>query len=121
MLVLHQIYQAASQHAQENTKCAHFGCAAVTHDNEFVVVTNNKHRHAEMEALEQMKNVMDLFLVRLRKDGTPAMSKPCVDCLFVIKQRGIRNVHYTNEQGTMVTERAHDMVSTHRSKIKIIT
>ena len=50
---------------------------------------------------------LDLYVARYRKDGTPAISKPCVHCMKHIKAANLRRVYYVNEEG----EWAHLVVS----------
>lgn len=62
--------------------------------------------HAEMRALSKMPRSWDprkvrVHVQRFKKDGTLAMSKPCVDCQARLWQHGIeaRRVTFTNHEG----------------------
>lgn len=62
--------------------------------------------HAEMRALSKMPRSWDprkvrVHVQRFKKDGTLAMSKPCVDCQARLWQYGVeaRRVTFTNHEG----------------------
>lgn len=41
-----------------------------------------------------------LYVARvLRRDGSPAMAKPCPKCQKLIEIRGVEEVYFTNEEG----------------------
>lgn len=55
--------------------------------------------HAEISALigidaEKLKNSY-AFVYRERKDGKPAMAKPCEACELALRQAGVKRVYYT--------------------------
>lgn len=37
----------------------------------------------------------DMYVVRLKRDGTKALSKPCNLCMWVMKKHGVNKVFYT--------------------------
>lgn len=55
--------------------------------------------HAEVAALNNCRKVdlngATIFVARVLKDGSQAMSKPCADCQKQLKARGIKKVYYT--------------------------
>ena len=57
--------------------------------------------------------VLDLIIIRCRKDGTRAMAKPCVKCLPCIQSAGVRYIYYTDWEGKLVKELASEMITTH--------
>ena len=59
-------------------------------------------------------DTVDLLVVRMRKDKTVAIAKPCYDCLPIIQCLGIRYVYYTNRDGELVRESAANMTTEHR-------
>lgn len=77
--------------------------------------------HAEVHALALAKNVfyhtsvnwsdVSIYVYREWKDGTPAVSKPCVSCSKLIEDLGIRTVFYIDEQGRYVKERNYQLRS----------
>lgn len=62
----------------------------------------------------EKNNTLDLMVIRLLKDGSTAMAKPCYDCLPIIQLLDIRYVYYTNYQGELVRELASEMTTQHR-------
>ena len=59
-------------------------------------------------------NSFDLMVVRVRKDGTSAIARPCSDCMEILKLSGARFIYYTNEKGELMVEEASQMISTHK-------
>lgn len=56
--------------------------------------------HAEIAALRKAGNTKGarLYVARITKNGSPACAKPCPRCLNQIKQHGIKEVHYTDNE-----------------------
>lgn len=66
--------------------------------------------HAEMAALfsAKYKEVRggEAYVLRILKDGSHALAKPCSLCESMLKQAGIRKVHYTTDvPGLLKTEK----------------
>lgn len=61
--------------------------------------------HAEVHALLKCKNLdidwrrVNLFVYRIKKDGTRGMAKPCEACQALIRNMGIREVYYSTARG----------------------
>lgn len=53
--------------------------------------------HAEMDALWKVapKSDLHLVVVRVLRDGSPALSKPCQACARALARMGVRKVTYT--------------------------
>jgi deoxycytidylate deaminase len=66
-------------------------------DNEFHTL------HAELKAIinAQTRNLYntDIYVYRQLKDGSPALSYPCKNCINAIKSLGIKNIYYTTNGG----------------------
>ena len=115
---------AKSMSKLSDSKRQHIGCVAVdgkrilssacnsekTHPlqqkyNYFRGVYNYPHRvHAEVKCLSVLIGRKDidfsrisLYIYREHKNGDLALSKPCLACARLIKDLGIRNVHYTGD------------------------
>jgi deoxycytidylate deaminase len=62
--------------------------------------------HAELVCLKPLidhhdidfKHV-DLYVYRADKQGVPLLARPCPSCMQLIKDLGIRNIYYTNNNG----------------------
>ena len=61
--------------------------------------------HAEVHALLKCKNLdidwrrVNLFVYRIKKDGTRGIAKPCEACEALIRSMGIREVYYSTAKG----------------------
>lgn len=64
--------------------------------------------HAEIRALSKLinkHNVDDdmrrvhIYVYRELKDGTIAMARPCAACMAMIKDMGIKHIHYSTPDG----------------------
>jgi len=54
--------------------------------------------HAEVAALLKVKDwskAHSIEVYRFRKDGLPALAKPCLSCQWIIGQTGIKKVFHT--------------------------
>ena len=84
--------------------------------------------HAEMMALsmayrnkgkrQQRKNRnrhVDLYVIRIDRNGNLVASKPCADCVKALQKTGINRVYYSQEDGAIRMEKACTMSNTHQS------
>ncbi len=61
--------------------------------------------HAECHALIRTKNLdvdwskANIFVYRIKKDGSKGLAKPCPACEAMIKAKGIKNIFYSTENG----------------------
>lgn len=67
--------------------------------------------HSEIHALYPLMNdksiewkKVHVYVYREHKDGVRAMARPCKSCMQLIKDLGIRYVHYTTEDGFATEE-----------------
>lgn len=66
--------------------------------------------HAELAAILNAGQIWgtipngDLYVVRVTKGRSLATSKPCNDCMDLIKEAGIDSVTYIDEKGEVKTE-----------------
>lgn len=60
-------------------------------------------RHAELNCIlgisRHKTTGATVYVIRVKKDGSYGMSKPCSICKDVLKFVGIKRVYYTNNQG----------------------
>ena len=98
----------------------HIGCIAV-YQNRIVGIGCNTYRiddadynssesllpklHAEINCLNQLKHLdinfskVKLYIYRTRKDIECGMARPCASCMQAIKDLGMREIYYTNNDG----------------------
>ena len=61
--------------------------------------------HAECTAINHAWRSKDsligttMFVVRVRRDGTMGLSKPCINCMARLNDTGVRRVVYTDNNG----------------------
>lgn len=52
-----------------------------------------------------------LLVIRRSKTGILNNSKPCTDCIKMMKTYGIYKIFYSNEKGDIVYEKVNNMIS----------
>lgn len=64
---------------------------------------NHNDRHSEMAALLKLwsseRKGTTVINLRIRKDGSFALAKPCGDCQYQMKDMEVRNVFYSTPEG----------------------
>ena len=60
---------------------------------------------------------VDLIVVRVNKEGGLCISRPCCNCLSMMKAVNIRRVYYVDNTGNIVYENVSDMISIHASSV----
>jgi deoxycytidylate deaminase len=59
--------------------------------------------HAEMKALVNAKCSVDghdIYVYREDAEGNPALAKPCDECMAVLIEAGIKNIYFSNAEGS---------------------
>lgn len=73
------------------------------------VAHNHSHVHAEHAVINRAHRVgtegATIVVIRVRKDGTIGMSKPCDKCVSRLISAGIKKVIYSDTDGSMKTLR----------------
>ena len=85
-------------------------CAIVVRGGAILSVgVNAGSTHAEVAALEQLawseRRGTTVYSLRIRKDGSLAMGKPCVRCMAYMREYGVKKIVYSLSNGTMLKER----------------
>lgn len=69
----------------------------------------NLTRHAEVAALLSLypsdRYGVKVVSIRVRKDGSFAMAKPCKDCEAFMRRHGVKKVVWSDSNGVFHTER----------------
>ena len=60
---------------------------------------------------------VDLIVVRVNKEGSLCISRPCCNCLKMMKAVNIRRVYYIDNARNIVYENVSDMISIHASSV----
>lgn len=85
------------------------------------VNTNNYTIHAEMKAIKPEKlrkfksKKFNMLVIRIDKYGNLRNSKPCVDCVKVIKTLPIKKIYYSDDDGNIISISKNALSSDHRS------
>ena len=112
-----QSFLNLAQRAAESSECVHKHGAIIVRSGSVLSIGVNKWRnihtptqdifknglrsdlsvHAEMDALSRvaMPAGATIYVARVRKNGKPALSKPCKDCAQKLKEAGIAKIIYT--------------------------
>ena len=75
-------------------------------------------KHAEMDVITKiqfLKNVpkyIDMFVIRINKNGKLGESRPCIDCLKMLNMSKfiIKNIYYSTSEGLVVKEKFSNML-----------
>jgi hypothetical protein len=60
---------------------------------------------------------IDILIIRVSADGLRIRnSKPCIHCAEKIKMSGITNVHYSNSEGFIISEKVDSFISDHKTR-----
>ena len=110
-----------------NGKKIYLGCNHLrnSYNNECICYST----HAEMDVLYKVlknngnlpfKNMVDLsdyiiVVVRFGKDGTLKNSRPCNNCLDTMVKYRIKKIMYSNDDGTVISEKPETMELCHVS------
>jgi len=57
----------------------------------------------------------DLIVIRINKQGDLVSSRPCYNCLSMMKAVNIKKVYYSDNDGNIICENVKDMISIHAS------
>lgn len=64
---------------------------------------NHSAIHAEQSVINRSHGIKivgkDILVVRVRRDGSLGMAKPCLECIKAIKEAGIKSVVFSNKEG----------------------
>jgi len=68
----------------------------------------NRGHHAELSARKKirhygLRNLEITVIIILRCDGSFTMAMPCVNCMRIIEEFGIKKIHYSTWNGTIAT------------------
>lgn len=73
-----------------------------TNKRVYDVNKQNNYTHAEISCLQgytrHIKNC-SIFVYREKKDGSIGLSKPCNACSMYLKDKGVKNIYYTTDNG----------------------
>jgi hypothetical protein len=59
----------------------------------------------------------DIFVIRVNHKGNLGNSRPCYNCLDMMRAVGIKRVYYTDDKGDVVCENVKDMISIQASAV----
>ena len=66
---------------------------------------------------KEKKVKCDLIVIRINKDEKICTSRPCYNCLNMMKAVGIRKVYYTDNDEKIICENVKDMISINASSV----
>ena len=69
---------------------------------------------------KMLRSLQNAEIIVVRKPNSPNIdhyleSRPCNECVKMMKKLGIKKVHYSNEHGKMITEKVKDMEFKHNT------
>ncbi len=66
---------------------------------------------------QKVNKKLDLIVIRVNSDDELCISRPCYNCLSMMKAVNIRRVYYVDNKGDIVSENVRDMISIHASSV----
>jgi hypothetical protein len=66
---------------------------------------------------DRIKSKLDLVVIRINKEGKTCNSRPCHNCLNMMKAVGIRRVYYSVGPDIVICENVKDMISIQSSSV----
>lgn len=62
-----------------------------------------------------MKRYLCLLVIRVNNEGKLVNSRPCNDCIKILKRYPIKKIYYSNDNGEIIVEKLMDMELLHDS------
>lgn len=108
-------FTCGSLHAETNAILHYYGNKLSYHKKDGWYFDETKERNSKSKNL-------DLFVLRINRTDQNlniCNSRPCFNCLNLMKVVGINKVHYTDDNGNIITEHVKSMVSIQASSTTI--
>lgn len=84
--------------------------------NDARVVEHTWTTHAEEAVLRlagEVSRRSTIYIARIDRNGAYALARPCPQCAVQLVEAGVSRVVYTTNEGTIVEERAQDILDAH--------
>lgn len=81
----------------------------------FYILFQKNIDNKKLSKIRKKFSQIDLVVIKYSKNKL-GMSKPCLDCLKIIKIVGIKNIIYSDSKGNIVSEKTNKMETSHLSK-----
>jgi deoxycytidylate deaminase len=77
--------------------------------------------HSEIQAIAGCKDLRNksILIIRVSTNNRLKLSKPCSNCLKQIKNKNIKKIYYSTDEGTIVMEEAKNMEFTYETSMSI--
>jgi len=84
-------------------------------NNRFNMINYKNKKYEKM-----LRNLQNAEIIVIRKSNSDLInhyleSRPCNECVKMMKKIGIKKIHYSNENGKMITEKVKDMEYKHNT------
>jgi tRNA(Arg) A34 adenosine deaminase TadA len=92
---------AAARPDADTRRCALVGAVGIRRDGAMVSSCNGSarqktpSRHAEARVVRKCDRGADVYVARVRRDGSVGCAKPCGHCMAAMRARQVRSVTYT--------------------------
>lgn len=73
--------------------------------------------YQDKKGKNQASKKFDLIVIRVNNDGDLCISRPCFNCLNMMKAVNIHKVYYIDNNNNMVSETVKHMISIHASSV----
>ena len=65
------------------------------------------------EKIRRKLSKSSILTIRV-KNNKIVMGKPCINCIEYMKSLGIKNIHYSDKDGNIITQKLKDITTTHK-------
>lgn len=117
------------QNESQKSNCNYKHSAAIIKNNKLYSIGynyffNNISIHAEIDACKKFLysnnkmslNNCDLIVIRSQQNLKKLkLSKPCIYCCKFLKEKGLRKIYYSDDNGNIVSEYINEMETNHKS------
>jgi len=80
-------------------------------------LTYSSNKGGSFSVAKDKKIKCDLIVIRINKDGKLMNSRPCYNCLSMMKAVGVKRVYYSDNNENIICENVKDMLSINSSSV----
>ena len=114
IVVNNSIYPMRYNDCDQHAEIAAISCLIPRQTLKLLYYNNINKLMKNKQLIRKLQNA-EIYVIRITKNGIKN-SKPCYHCLLILKILKINRVHYSSDNGNIITEKVKNMISTHITK-----